>query len=424
MYRCPANPNVTDRRSAPTPLIPEDFPPNKGWNQVYLAVPVQGHRQNDVLYLRLAEAIRNAGARIVNPGVVRNPPVDLDNQYAATAIFKENLKRLRSADILIAELSSPSLGTGYEIAVAERLNLPIVGLWCSEDNKLSKMVLGNEGSNLHLFEYVSVEDLDCLVSVVLAWSSEIHRIEQCDFEEQDRVKKHFCNLASDYDITTQWRRNERLADWFGDRIPKGTTCLDVGSGTGLSVIRAADEAGQIVRIDLSTAMLRQRVFGHCVTASADKLPFGTGTIDTGVIRQVLHYVDEGGVLGELRRVLRRSGTLLVGQVIAPDDRTCRWWLELKRMVQPLRRTFFTRPGLKKMLVDSGFALREEKTLYLWRSDPWNRFVTNVPTPAGEKLVRSYLEIVPSDVEERLQLEVTDDTVSYRQNWYLAACVPA
>ena len=57
---------------------------------------------------------------------------------------------------MIAEVSTPSLGVGYEIAYAERLNKKIICL-CENTANLSSMIGGNP--KLDLILYSKVDEL-------------------------------------------------------------------------------------------------------------------------------------------------------------------------------------------------------------------------------------------------------------------------
>ena len=51
---------------------------------------------------------------------------------------------LQSADIVVAEVTTPSLGVGYELGIAEKLNIPVLCLYRPDKgNRLSAMVSGN-----------------------------------------------------------------------------------------------------------------------------------------------------------------------------------------------------------------------------------------------------------------------------------------
>lgn len=67
-------------------------------------------------------------------------------------IFQQDVEWLREADAVVAEVTSPSLGVGYEIGVAEMLGKPILCLYRDrEGRRLSAMISGN--SKLTLRRY-------------------------------------------------------------------------------------------------------------------------------------------------------------------------------------------------------------------------------------------------------------------------------
>ena len=41
-------------------------------------------------------------------------------------IYNRDIKWLQSADIVVAEVTTPSLGVGYELGIAEKLNIPVL----------------------------------------------------------------------------------------------------------------------------------------------------------------------------------------------------------------------------------------------------------------------------------------------------------
>lgn len=63
------------------------------------------------------------------------------------AIYARDTHWIREADLLIAEVSQPSIGVGYEIAYAESQNIPVLALYhIGAENPMSAMVFGNQKS--------------------------------------------------------------------------------------------------------------------------------------------------------------------------------------------------------------------------------------------------------------------------------------
>jgi hypothetical protein len=72
-------------------------------------------------------------------------------------IFLRDVAWLKEADVLVAEVTAPSLGVGYEIGVAEALGKPILCLYRGrQGRRLSAMIKGNRG--LIVRKYGSFEE--------------------------------------------------------------------------------------------------------------------------------------------------------------------------------------------------------------------------------------------------------------------------
>jgi arsenite methyltransferase len=108
--------------------------------------------------------------------------------------------------------------------------------------------------------------------------------------------------------------------------------LDLGCGCGtlLESIRACAPDGFVVGIDRAAGMLAQAPpeFPRAVMDGA-RLGFASGVFDSAVAVFVLfHTPDPGRVLGEIRRVLRRGGSIgTTTWAGSPDFPAHRVWLE-------------------------------------------------------------------------------------------------
>lgn len=66
--------------------------------------------------------------------------------YSDKYIHDRDVDWIKESDVLVVDVTKPSLGVGYEIAVAETLSIPILVLF-SESNyeNISDMILGSSG---------------------------------------------------------------------------------------------------------------------------------------------------------------------------------------------------------------------------------------------------------------------------------------
>lgn len=138
-------------------------------------------------------------------------------------------------------------------------------------------------------------------------------------------------IADAYSTTAAaWQRGpdriyDRLSTVVVGRSPvgvRGAHALDLGSGTGAAT-RALQAAGaaHVVGVDLAWGMLAWNA-GHrppAVVGDALDLPFADGAFDLTVAAFSLNHVaDPAAALGEIARVTRTGGGLVVAAYAADD----------------------------------------------------------------------------------------------------------
>jgi ubiquinone/menaquinone biosynthesis C-methylase UbiE len=128
-------------------------------------------------------------------------------------------------------------------------------------------------------------------------------------------------VQAPHPLITRSRLREILAPAPGERI------LEIGPGTGyysLPVAQWLADGGVLELFDLQPEMLehtlarakRQRIDNIHVTAGdAQRLPFADGSFDGAYLTVVLGEIpDQQAALRELRRVLKPTGRLIVGEI--------------------------------------------------------------------------------------------------------------
>ena len=124
--------------------------------KVYFAGSIRGGRKDQQKYLELIDFISTKAEvlteHIGSHSIGKNGEDTLDD----IAIYERDMEWLEEADAVIAEVTTPSLGVGYELGVAEKLNKPILCLFNEgkKDQTLSAMLAGN--SNFQNYHYQSL----------------------------------------------------------------------------------------------------------------------------------------------------------------------------------------------------------------------------------------------------------------------------
>ena len=82
-------------------------------------------------------------------------------------VYARDVTWIRASDALIAEVSAPSHGVGYEIGFALGLGKPVLALY-ENGRKVSKMISGNPDPNLSVQAYKNAENAVELIRAFLS----------------------------------------------------------------------------------------------------------------------------------------------------------------------------------------------------------------------------------------------------------------
>jgi nucleoside 2-deoxyribosyltransferase len=126
--------------------------------KIYFAGSIRGGREDQDLYLEIINILKNYGEVLTEH--VGNKELSSYGQANMTdeEIYLKDTNWIRESDIVIAEVTTNSLGVGYEIAYAESLNKKIILLYREEEGKrLSSMLKGNK--KLETITYSKLEEL-------------------------------------------------------------------------------------------------------------------------------------------------------------------------------------------------------------------------------------------------------------------------
>lgn len=111
--------------------------------KVYFACSIRGGGDTS-LYQSIVDAIKLAGGEVISEVFVHDAINYGGSPLPADEIYKRDTEMIQSCDVVIAEVTNPSLGVGYELAYAEHLQRPILCLFKKDAaNKLSAMIAGN-----------------------------------------------------------------------------------------------------------------------------------------------------------------------------------------------------------------------------------------------------------------------------------------
>ena len=133
--------------------------------KVYFAGSIRGGRVDAALYRRMIEHIKKTAFVLtehVGDLALSALEGELDRDRL---IYGQDTAWIRDCDLLIAECTCPSLGVGYELAYAEKLEKPCFVFYNKEKCSLSAMIKGDE--YYEVFPYSDEEELMGLLDRVL-----------------------------------------------------------------------------------------------------------------------------------------------------------------------------------------------------------------------------------------------------------------
>ncbi len=126
--------------------------------KVYLAAPMRGVREALPTVRRLASAITGSGCELLTPHVL-DETVDVDCGLTPEEVYERDVRLLEEADAVVAEVSYPSLGVGFEVAYGLLKGKRVIAM-CEEGrvNSTSALIRGIRDPRFKLVIYSSPED--------------------------------------------------------------------------------------------------------------------------------------------------------------------------------------------------------------------------------------------------------------------------
>ena len=126
--------------------------------KIYFAGAIRGGREDVALYLELVELLKAYGT-VLTEHIADEQVTALGELSDDRAIHDRDLAWLKEADCLVAEVTTPSLGVGFEIGKATEWDMRILCLFRpSAGRALSALIAGSD--RVAVREYKSATDVE------------------------------------------------------------------------------------------------------------------------------------------------------------------------------------------------------------------------------------------------------------------------
>lgn len=140
--------------------------------KIYFCGSIKGGRQLAATYERIIQMLNGSG-QVLTEHVGDPEEVSvIDRDQTDGYIHDRDMQWIRESDVVVAEVTIPSLGVGYEIGRAIEMKKPVLSIFnTSYGKKLSAMIAGSEG--VDLYQYSDLSELEEVLKEFIAKNSSV-----------------------------------------------------------------------------------------------------------------------------------------------------------------------------------------------------------------------------------------------------------
>jgi nucleoside 2-deoxyribosyltransferase len=119
---------------------------------IYFGGSIAGGRRYLETYQKMVNYLKELGHKVLTDHVVRPDVLEFEKNFTPEQIYTRDIEWIKECDLLLAEVSNPSLGVGYEICYALRIDKPVLCLY-RQGVFLTRMLTCNTSKGLRVKEY-------------------------------------------------------------------------------------------------------------------------------------------------------------------------------------------------------------------------------------------------------------------------------
>jgi len=124
---------------------------------IYFACSITGGREFEPVYQEIVRALVEKGHEVPTAHLAESGVGEVEAVISPSDVYERDVNWIRACDMLIAEVSVPSHGVGYEVGFALGIGKPVLALY-QAGVKISKMISGNRDENLKIETYNTPEN--------------------------------------------------------------------------------------------------------------------------------------------------------------------------------------------------------------------------------------------------------------------------
>jgi nucleoside 2-deoxyribosyltransferase len=127
--------------------------------KIFFAGSIRGGRQLIPMYYHIIRFLKDHKYTILSEHVASEALEMVEEKMSEQEIYEKDATWIEESDIVIAEITVPSIGVGYEICHAVRHRKPVLCVY-QEGAKASAMVLGNTTGYITAKSYSDKKQLE------------------------------------------------------------------------------------------------------------------------------------------------------------------------------------------------------------------------------------------------------------------------
>lgn len=120
--------------------------------KIYFSCSLTGGRRDEAAYRLIVDQLQAMGHAVLTAHLAHPQVMQEERLVDPAEVYRRDLNWIEECQALVAEVSTPSHGVGYEIALALQRGKPVLCLH-REGVPVSKMITGNDSVGLELRSY-------------------------------------------------------------------------------------------------------------------------------------------------------------------------------------------------------------------------------------------------------------------------------
>jgi hypothetical protein len=135
--------------------------------RIYFSGAIMGGRENLPVYQHIVARLQAGGHEVPSAHVADPAVLSHESAVSPREVCERDIRWIEQSDAMVAEVSTPSLGVGYEVAHGVQCGLPILCLY-RRGAPVSKMIIGNPAPRLRVSTYSDLAEVDAHLDTFLS----------------------------------------------------------------------------------------------------------------------------------------------------------------------------------------------------------------------------------------------------------------